>query len=377
MELPVPNNFNFGGNTHATGPAGFRAPYVPAIKTLSDEAQRSPGHLLGKFGDLYGASKPMRHLFQMLAKVAPTQANVLIVGESGTGKEVVANTIYQMSAQEGQPFVAVNCGAISPHLMEAELFGHERGSFTGAVRTRKGCFERANGGILFLDEVTEMSMDMQIKLLRILETGRFSRVGADEEMQVKVRVIAATNRCPIKAVEDGIMRSDLFYRLSVFPIQVPPLRDRGEDIELLANFFLDRLNQEENTAKVFSKASRQFMKEYCWPGNVRELKNFVHRAFILADRELDITTVVEIPKPVVPATTDDCVMLQIGSRLEDAERQLICATLGHCQGNKTLAAAVLGVSLKTLYNRLKEYETKMFNNGNTPGAPPYSVPAKT
>lgn len=346
--------------SNAVDTARVSEPYAAQTMPVSDDGQKAPMDLLTRFGDLYGASKPMRHLFHMIGKVAPTQANVLIVGESGTGKELVATTLYQLSKDVGQPFVAVNCGAISPQLMEAELFGHERGSFTGAVRTRKGCFERANGGILFLDEVTEMPMDMQIKLLRILETGRFSRVGADEEIQVKVRVIAATNRCPKQAVEEGVMRSDLFYRLSVFPLQVPALRERGEDIELLANIFLEQLNQEARTVKVFSRASRQFMKEYCWPGNVRELKNFVQRAFILADRELDIMSVTQAPKPAAPAPSEDCVMLQIGSRLEDAERQLICATLGHCQGNKTLAAAVLGVSLKTLYNRLKEYETKMF-----------------
>ncbi len=361
----MPNDYEMNEAPQAMGFRPTFEPEMPKIKRLADEAQKPSVRLLTRFGDLYGASRSMRHLFQMIGKVAPTQANVLIVGESGTGKELVANTIYQMSGQEGQPFVAVNCGAISPHLIEAELFGHERGSFTGAVRTRKGCFERANGGTLFLDEVTEMPMDMQIKLLRILETGRFCRVGADEEMQVKVRVIAATNRCPVKAVDEGIMRSDLFYRLSVFPLQVPALRERAEDVELLANIFLGNLNQQENTSKVFSTASKHFMKEYCWPGNVRELKNFVQRAFILADRELDITVAIDAPKPVVSVVNDDCVMLQIGSRLEDAERQLICATLGHCQGNKTLAAAVLGVSLKTLYNRLKEYETKILSTGSS------------
>jgi DNA-binding NtrC family response regulator len=307
----------------------------------------------------------MRQLFRMIAKVAPTQANVLIEGESGTGKELVANTIYLMSGRAGQPFVAVNCGAISPNLMEAELFGHERGSFTGAIKSRKGCFERADGGILFLDEVTEMSMDMQIKLLRILETGRFCRVGADAETEVKVRVIAATNRCPKQAVRDGILRSDLYYRLSVFPLQVPPLRERGEDIELIGNVFLDRLNREEHTNKVFSQASRQFMQAYHWPGNVRELKNAVQRAFILADRELDLTAAMTAVSPVAAQVNQsaqeesgDCVTLQVGSTLEEAQRRLICATLGHYHGNKTLTAAVLGVSLKTLYNRLKEYESK-------------------
>lgn len=341
-------------------------PRLPIIPSISDETQKPQPQVLARFGDLYGASKPMRQLFRMIAKVAPTQANVLIEGESGTGKELVANTIYLMSGRAGQPFVAVNCGAISPNLMEAELFGHERGSFTGAVRSRKGCFERADGGILFLDEVTEMPMDMQIKLLRILETGRFCRVGADAETEVKVRVIAATNRCPKQAVRDGILRSDLYYRLSVFPLQVPALRERGEDIELIAGVFLDRLNREDHANKVFSQASRQFMQSYRWPGNVRELKNAVQRAYILADRELDLTAAMTAPSPA-PAElatstaheeADDCVTLQVGSTLEEAQRKLICATLGHYNGNKTLAAAVLGVSLKTLYNRLKEYESK-------------------
>jgi DNA-binding NtrC family response regulator len=317
----------------------------------------------------------------MIAKVAPTQANVLIEGESGTGKELVANTIYLMSGRAGQPFVAVNCGAISPNLMEAELFGHERGSFTGAVKSRKGCFERADGGILFLDEVTEMSMDMQIKLLRILETGRFCRVGADAETEVKVRVIAATNRCPKQAVRDGVLRSDLYYRLSVFPLEVPPLRERGEDIDLIANVFLERLNREDHTSKVFSPASRQFMQAYPWPGNVRELKNAVHRAFILADRELDLTAAMAAPVPA-PAEDSaqsaredagDCVTLQVGSSLEEAQRKLICATLGHYHGNKTLAAAVLGVSLKTLYNRLKEYESKPDGAGHSGTVPQSKV----
>jgi DNA-binding NtrC family response regulator len=315
---------------------------------------------LTRFGDLYGASEPMQQLFQMIGRVAPTRANVLIAGESGTGKEVVAKAIHQMSREKDHPFVALNCGAISPNLIEAELFGHERGSFTGAVRTHKGCFERANGGTLFLDEVTEMSLDMQVKLLRVLETNRFCRIGADEETEVRVRVIAATNRDPAEAVASGILRSDLFYRVAVFPLTLPPLRERGIDIRLLANLFLDQLNDEEGTHKTFSKASRRLMDEYSWPGNVRELKNVVHRAYIMADRELDISVAVTPVKPSVVNHEGDCVTVQLGSKLADAEQRLICATLGHCGGNKTLTAEVLGVSLKTLYNRLNEYQSKLF-----------------
>jgi DNA-binding NtrC family response regulator len=328
---------------------------------------------LTRFGDLYGASEPMQHLFQMIGKVAPTRANVLIVGESGTGKELVANVIHQMSREKDAPFVALNCGAISPQLIEAELFGHERGSFTGAVRMHKGCFERADGGTLFLDEVTEMSMDMQVKLLRVLETNRFCRIGADEETEVKVRVVAATNRDPVEAVAAGILRSDLFYRLAVFPLHLPALRERGEDIRLLAKLFLDQLNEEEGTHKTFSKASRRLMDEYSWPGNVRELKNLVHRAYIMADRELDISLAVTPAKPAGTSQEGDCVTVQLGSKLADAEQRLICATLGHCGGNKTLTAEVLGVSLKTLYNRLNEYQSKLFLHDSVAHSRPYSV----
>jgi DNA-binding NtrC family response regulator len=320
---------------------------------------------LKRCGELYGASDSMQHLFSMIAKVAPTSANVLVVGESGTGKEMVATAIHQMSREKDRPFVALNCGAVSPQLIEAELFGHERGSFTGAVRMHKGCFERAHGGTLFLDELTEMPLEMQVKLLRVLETGRFCRVGADEEIQVKVRVIAATNRDPQEAVDSGSMRADLFYRLAVFPICVPTLRERGEDIDLLARLFLDRLNQEEVAYKTFSKNSRRFMREYHWPGNVRELKNMVHRAFILADQELDLIAAVGPTKPVVAQVETDCVTFPLGSRLADAEQRLIFATLGYCGGNKTLTAEVLGVSLKTLYNRLNEYQSRLFSNDSS------------
>lgn len=334
-------------------------------------SQPIPAPGLIRCGDLYGASAAMQRLFQLIGKVAPTSANVLIVGESGTGKEVVANAIHRMSKEKDKPFIALNCGAISPQLIEAELFGHERGSFTGAVRMHKGCFERASGGTLFLDELTEMPMEMQVKLLRVLETGRFCRVGADEEMQVKVRVIAATNRDPKMAVDTGVMRNDLFYRLAVFPIEVPTLRERADDIELLAQLFLGRLNQEENTRKIFSRTSRRYMREYPWPGNVRELKNMVHRAYILAEHELDVTEAVGPSRPAAANVEGDCVTLPLGSKLAEAEQKLIFATLGYCGGNKTLTAEVLGVSLKTLYNRLNEYQAQLFAADPAAPSPPY------
>ncbi|MBK4734822.1 sigma-54 interaction domain-containing protein [Noviherbaspirillum pedocola] len=362
------NGLNVFGNV-----VGMPGMEDTAISTFEKESHRaaSTAHMpcddeAARCGDIHGGSEPMRHLYRLISKVAPTRANVLISGESGTGKELVACEIHRLSREADKPFVALNCGAISPQLIEAELFGHERGSFTGAVRMHKGCFERAAGGTLFLDELTEMSMEMQVKLLRVLETGRFSRVGADDEMQVKVRVIAATNRDPQIAVDNGHLRADLFYRLSVFPIAVPTLRERGRDIELLARVFLDRHNEEEGTRKNFSKSSLRFMNEYHWPGNVRELKNMVHRAYILADNELDLAGAMGTAKPVVSGVEADCVTFPLGSRLADAEQRLIFATLGYCGGNKTQTAEMLGVSLKTLYNRLNEYQSKIFNEPALP-----------
>jgi DNA-binding NtrC family response regulator len=353
-----------------TGVAGLS----DAAKVMSDEAnpdladgseidahaEVEPASM--QCGDLLGASPPIRQLFSLIEKVAPTRASVLISGESGTGKELVASALHRQSKICDKPFIALNCGAVSPHLIEAELFGHERGSFTGAVRTHKGCFERADGGTLFLDELTEMSPEMQIKLLRVLETGRFCRIGADQEIQVKVRLIAATNRDPQYAVDSGVLRSDLFYRLAVFPITVPTLREREGDAELLADVFLERLNVEENDHKVFSRASRRFLHDYHWPGNVRELKNTIYRAFILADRELELASAAGRVKAMVAPVESDCVTFPLGSRLADAEQRLIFATLGYCGGNKTQTAEVLGISLKTLYNRLNEYQSKVYVN---------------
>jgi len=331
----------------------------------SDRAPQSDNEP-NRFGDLYGASPAMRELFALLGKVAPSQAMVLIKGESGTGKELVASTLHKKSDVSNRPFVAVNCGAFPPNLVEAELFGHERGGFTGAVRLRKGCFERADGGTLFLDEITEMPIDMQVKLLRVLETGRFCRVGGDQEVEFKVRVVCATNRCPDEAVKAGILRSDLLYRLSVIPVELPALRDRGGDTDLLAQLFLDWLNADGKTAKTFSDDSRQFLHSYSWPGNVRELKNLVQRAYLLAEQELDLAAARSMSgafssgssaAAAAPVEMDDRVVVPLGTSLADSERSLIYATLNRYGGNKTRAAEVLGVSLKTLYNRLHEYGT--------------------
>jgi transcriptional regulator with PAS, ATPase and Fis domain len=305
-----------------------------------------------------GQSEKMLEVAAMIEKVAPTQATVLLIGESGTGKEVAANAIHALSKQCGKPFVAVNCGAIPPTLIEAELFGYERGAFTGAVRSRKGFIERAEGGTLFLDEITEMSPDMQVKLLRVLETGCLFRVGGESEIRADVRIIAATNRDPERAVADGQLRADLLYRLAVFPLELPPLRERGADIERLAYQFLEQFNAEEpGVTKRLSNDSLEFLRNHSWPGNVRELKNTIHRAFILSDEIITLADCVRQSDPASAGESLDTIVIEVGSSLAHAERSLIGATLELCDGNKRQAAQILGVSLKTLYNRLNEYKT--------------------
>src|SRR5712675_2271462 len=255
-----------------------------AVGALRAELRR-----LGRFGHILGSSPPMQKLYDQLGRVAPTSATVLLVGDSGTGKELAAQTIHDLSRRKKAPFLPLNCGAVSPQLIESELFGHEKGSFTGADRQHKGFFERAHGGTLFLAEITEMPAELQVKLLRVLETGTFMRVGTNTPIATDVRVIAATNRNPAKAVTDGKLREDLYHRLNVFPIELPPLRERGTDIEILARHFLDQLNKQENASKLFAPAAIAALYVHSWPGNVRELKNYVQRAFILADDVIDAT----------------------------------------------------------------------------------------
>lgn len=304
---------------------------------------------------MYGNSSVMERLYQQMEKVAATDATVLLVGESGTGKELIAQAIHRASPRHVKSFIAVNCGAIPSHLIEAALFGHEKGSFTGASRQNSGYFEHASGGTLFLDEITEMPVDMQVKLLRVLETGSFLRVGGVEEVKVDVRLIAATNRDLECAVSQGKLREDLMYRLAVFPLRIPPLRERGSDIELLAHSFLQELNAKHQTAKTFSRGSREVVRAYPWPGNVRELKNVVQRAYILATDTLDIEDWISSLSDRVPTLEEGCLNFFIGTPLADAQREIILATLKHYSGNKRLTAETLGISLKTLYNRLKEY----------------------
>ncbi|CAM2160970.1 MULTISPECIES: sigma-54-dependent transcriptional regulator [Paraburkholderia] len=330
------------------------------IGTLRGELRR-----MGRFGLMLGNSPVMQDVYDQISRVAPTPASVMLVGESGTGKEVAAQTIHQLSLRRKHEFLAVNCGAISPNLIESEMFGHERGSFTGADRQHKGYFERANGGTLFLDEITEMPIELQVKLLRVLETGMFMRVGTTKEIETDVRLIAATNRDPEQAVAEGKLRLDLYHRLNVFPINLPPLRERGKDVELLAQAFLDELNERHGTKKQFPPAVREMLAAYPWAGNVRELKNYVQRAHIMSGNEGDLTAAVPLQISLSKPVAGTAVTIPFGTSLADADRQLILATLEQCGGVKTRAAEILGISLKTLYNRLVEYGNET-GKGETP-----------
>ena len=315
---------------------------------------------------LIGSSEAMDAVRRMIVRVAPTDSAVLICGESGCGKELVAESLHAGSPRAEGPFVAINCGAIPPTLIEAELFGYEKGSFTGASRTHAGVFERANNGTLLLDEFTEMPLEMQARLLRVLETKRVRRVGAEVEIPVNVRVLAATNRCPVEAVEAGHLREDIYYRLAVVLIRLPPLRERGEDILALSDYFLADLNGRHGHAKRFSPAMRERLAEYDWPGNVRQLRNAVERAFVLCDEVLDV----DHDFGAAPARGTGSgggarhadplsITLPIGSSLDDIERTFIVATLEHFGGDKRRAASALGCSVKTLYNKLHLYRRQL------------------
>ena len=426
----------------------------PAV--LQAEVADLNAHLAedGHFGHLWGRAPAMLPVYEQISRVAGTGVSVFIQGESGTGKELVAQTVHDLSRRRKKPFLAVNCGAISPNLIESEIFGHEKGAFTGADHQHQGFFERANGGTLFLDELTEMPLELQVKLLRVLETGRYMRVGSTQTQEADVRVIAASNRPLIQAVEAGKLREDLLYRLNVFPIELPPLRDRLSDVPLLARHFLAAIAAKEGQHKQFSGAAMDRLCRYRWPGNVRELRNAVQRAYVMAPGELitdqwlpaadlpaatagavdalhgglrvqeppplgalgsaaaegaawpgsqagvagagearstpadgasgvtaaaahasDFKTAVTYAVSYLPtqpgassgagmpaegapsgvAPGPDALLVPIGCSMAEIERRFILATLAHYKQHKERTAAVLGISLKTLYNRLKEY----------------------
>ena len=309
----------------------------------------------GSFGSMIGSSAQMRKVYQVVEQAAPTSASVLIWGESGTGKELVAQTIHQISPRAQGPFVPINCAAIPETLLESEIFGHEKGAFTGASDRREGCFELADRGTLFLDEIAEMTPATQVKLLRVLQERKFRRLGGRQEQSVDVRVIAATNVNPSEAVKSGQLREDLYYRLNVFAIELPPLRQRKDDLPLLIQAFLAEFNARNNkSVSALDPAAMRIMEQYGWPGNVREVRNVIERAVILSSGEF-----IE-PKhlpPLMIGSSDSAkatVSLEPGTTVEEAERRLILMTLEHTRDNKTRAAEILGISLKTLHNKLNK-----------------------
>jgi len=331
---------------------------VARTRGLKHEVTELRGELrnLGRFGPMVGRSKAMQAVYDLIARGAPTESTIFVTGESGTGKELVAETVHRLSRRKDGAFLTVNCGAMTETLIESELFGHEKGSFTGADRRRTGYFEEASGGTLFLDEITEMPVELQVKLLRVLETGTITRVGATSPTEVDVRVVTASNRDPKQAVKEGTLREDLLYRLNVFPVHLPPLRDREGDVELLAHFFLDRVNDREGSAKRFSDVAMRRLRQLRWPGNVRELRNAVERAALLADDEIAPEMLPDLDSAGGEGALGSTLHVRLGSSIDEVERRLILATLEELDGDKKRAASMLGISLKTLYNRLNVYE---------------------
>jgi len=345
-----------------------RATRPSALKAVAGDLE-SQLEADGHFGDLWGRSAPMRRVYQQVVRVATTAVSVFITGESGTGKEVVARTVHELSRRRAHPFLGVNCGAISPHLMESEIFGHEKGSFTGADRQHLGFFERTNGGTLFLDEITEMPLDLQVKLLRVLESGTFMRVGSTQVQETDVRIIAATNRSPNEAVSRGKLREDLLYRLNVFPIHLPPLRERIDDIPLIARHFLEQIGEREGEAKGISNDVLDRFAGYRWPGNVRELRNVVYRAYVMTPgKTIDEDCLPQAPAQASSGAGAPALTVRVGATLAEVERMLTLATLEHLGRHKEKTAATLGISLKTLYNRLKEYAADEDDPQSEPGA---------
>ncbi len=359
------------GDDNETAPAGepaaSRSPENSAVKAQEKPAKGSgsgarrstaSSHSLAN-QSIAGSSAVMTKIFDQIRKVARTSVSVLVVGESGTGKELVAQQVHQQSRRRNGPFKALNCGAISSQLIESELFGHEKGSFTGAIKQHKGIFEQADGGTLFLDEVTEMPMDLQVRLLRVLETGTFARVGSTDLQQADVRIVAATNRNPEDAVRKSLLREDLYYRLNVFQIALPPLRERIEDIQEIAEALLDKFDIGLGERLQISDRALEQLKQHHWPGNVRELRNMIQRGAVMAENGIIDSIPMLDGNSGNSATSSEHGMqisLSIGTTIADAERKLILATLRACDGAKEQAADMLGISPKTLYNRLRSYE---------------------
>ena len=348
-----------------------RAASQSRLAEETERLQRQLSHM-GVLVDMVGTSKQMQQVFDVIRQVAPSKAAVLVAGESGTGKELVARAIHQLSPRRGGPFVAINCAAMPETLMESELFGHEKGAFTGALERRAGCFELAQHGTLLLDELAEMPSGTQAKLLRVLEDSRVRRLGGKSEISVDVRVIAATNRNLDDALKKGDLREDLYYRLNVFQLSLPPLRSRLEDLAVLSETLITNLNRKHvcNITSVNAEVMSAFHR-YAWPGNVRELRNVLERAVILAgEGEIQMAHLpydfgVSIGSRMPPQIFEpESVRLPVGTTVSDAEKALIQLTLQHTKNNKTRAAEILGISLKTLFNKLKEYGASEPAEGN-------------
>jgi DNA-binding NtrC family response regulator len=332
---------------------------------LAEETERLQRQLTyqGVLVDLVGSSPNMQQVFSLIRQVAPSKAAVMITGESGTGKELVARAIHHLSPRRSAPFVAINCAAMPETLIESELFGHEKGAFTGAVERRAGCFELAQHGTLLLDELVEMPVGTQAKLLRVLEDSRVRRLGGKSEIAVDVRVIASTNKVLEEALQRGELRDDLFYRLNVFRIDLPPLRQREGDVPLLVEALIELMNKKHG-CRVTDASSETIaiLQRHAWPGNVRELRNVIERAVIIAG-EGQVTPqhlapnfgVLPGTRPAAQINEPDTVRLPVGTTVGEGEKALIMVTLKHTKNNKTRAAEILGISLKTLFNKLKEY----------------------
>ncbi len=321
-------------------------------RRLASQLERGAG-----FGDFVGTSKMMREVYDLISSIANSDASVIITGESGTGKELAARTIHELSPRSKGPFIAINAAAIPENLMESEMFGHERGAFTGATGVQAGCFELANRGTLFLDEIAEMPLALQPKLLRVLEDQRVRRVGGSQEFQVDVRVLAATNKEPREAVENGKLREDLFYRLNVFTVALPPLRERKSDISLLAQAFIREFNAKHNAQVESCRIEAlELLKVYSWPGNVRELRNIMERAVILAKGPWIEPS--HLPAYILNSPASESgskIVLPIGVTAAEAEKELILRTLRLTGNNKAEAARQLGLDVKTIRNKLKAY----------------------
>jgi transcriptional regulator with PAS, ATPase and Fis domain len=309
----------------------------------------------GRFGAIVGASEPMLRLYDLLSRVAPSHASVLVSGESGTGKELVARTVHDLSPRRDAPFVAVNCGAISASLVESVVFGHEKGSFSGATSRHRGLFEQANSGTLLLDEVTEMNEELQVKLLRVLETGQLVRVGGERPIEVDVRVVATTNRVASEAVDEGCLRADLYYRLRVLHVEVPPLRARADDLELLAQTLVAEIVQREGVPRSMDASIVPILKAYDWPGNVRELRNALYTAYLLSREErIEAKGLpIEVREGGQPQADAVAPRGRIGTPLDDTEERLILMTIAYLDGQKERASDVLRVELERLYERLQ------------------------